>query len=258
MATPHHIALVERIEDLNRRPVKEADYPEWLMAGELINLMQWNETASELIVFASVDSIFVNAVLVEETELESLTVEELVDWNASVSQARVGIFRHGRHGVLSLDVGLEVRGWPMKRITPLVFLRESGRSDDSSERHYEVLQEYPHALGAHWLPERGTFSIPESHYDWNDIVTITKGVRRGDVSLVSFKREELDRYLAASNCVVARMYEFLLLREPGRQDWDAGKHAVVVLDDNHAYRSTKIENSATWIKGVQIIRGRVI
>ena len=84
----------------------------------------------------------------------------------------------------------------------LVFGRNFEGLKDKDASYYEILQEYSHLTQIHWRPEQHAYCRSMRNGDFEQVVSITSKTQDGsDVSLVSFKREPLELYLAASNSV---------------------------------------------------------
>ena len=123
MATYEHRKLVERITELDKFPKDSVLYPEWVKAKELLKLIERNASSGELVIYASGRNVFVNSVLVKESELRSLTAKDLVYWRGGVSQSRAGYSWISTEGEVSLDLGgTGIRAWPINKATPLVYL----------------------------------------------------------------------------------------------------------------------------------------
>ena len=254
MSTYYHRKLAKRIAELDKRPDDHSLYPQWVEALELFKLMEDNIVSNELIIYASGRNVFVNSVLVKESELESLTAKDLVHWNERVAISRAGYSWLSTDEEVSLEEGRKIRDWPINQVTPLVFRRGLSEAKNDSKDYCEILQEYPHAVDAHYQSDRRAFSNFDSNGDWRDIISITIGRDGEDATLVSFLREEMEEYLAVSDSALVLMYEFLLVTTPGRQDWPPSPGEVTVLGSNHAYRQLTIPDKARRTHGVQIIR----
>ena len=133
-------------------------------------------------------------------------------------------------------------------------IRGLSEARNDSELYYEIRQEYPHATNSHWQSDRRSYSNFDLNGDWRDVISITVKEEGRGVSLVSFLREELEEYLAASDYVLVRMYEFLLVNMTDFNGWPDVPEEVTVLDSRHAYRRLTIPGKATWTNGVQLIR----
>ena len=118
--------------------------------------------------------------------------------------------------------------------------------------YYEVMQEYSHLTEIHWRPEQHAYCRFDENGDYDHIVSITSGVDK-DVSLVTFKREPLELYLAASNSVLIRMFDFTLLRRENFTRWPDGPECIFTGSDALFYRQKVDAGKAAYTRGVQII-----
>ena len=114
----------------------------------------------------------------------------------------------------------------------------------------DILQEYVHASGIHWRSERNAYCRIDDEGDVEQAVSLTTG----EVTLASFRREPLERYLVASRSVLVRMFEFWLIEPKEFTDWGDDAEAVVVEDEGSLFYKQRIGTKSTFAKGVQIIR----
>ncbi|MCY4491434.1 MAG: hypothetical protein OXC46_08245, partial [Thaumarchaeota archaeon] len=88
---------------------------------------------------------------------------------------------------------------------------------------------------------------------WEDIVSVTHDNDTPDLDLVTFKWQQLERYLVASNSVLIRTFEFTLYQSEWPID-SMAKTETVHNDENLFYHDTTVDDKARRCRGVQIIR----
>ena len=136
----------------------------------------------------------------------------------------------------------------------LVFIRTFEGLKGKDALYYEILQEYSHLTGIHWRPEQHAYCCFDDNGDFDNIVSITSKEANKKVTLVSFKREPLEQYLATSNSVLIRMFDFTLLRRENFTRWPDGDEARIVESDVFFYRQKVIDEYAGYTRGIQIVR----
>ena len=255
MPSYDHDKLLERIARLDTPPKDSAKYAAWIKAGEHMGLLRDTAYDDELIIYASGDYTFTNAVVVSEDSLSPLDQDDLLHWNGNPYSSCADYTSGGGRD----DVWIERDGpiWGSKALKDarlLVFGREFEGLLGSDRMYFEILQEYSHLSGIHWRPELHAYCRFDEHGDWEQVVSVTSKAKRGDVALVSFKREELEQYLAASNSVLIRMFDFAFFRHSEFTQWPDGPENVVRESEDFFYRQKVDAEKAAYTRGVQIIR----
>ena len=130
--------------------------------------------------------------------------------------------------------------------------------NEKDAMYYEALQEYLHVAEIHWRPDQRAYCRFDENGDFDHVVSVTSNRDRGSVSLVSFKREPLEQYLAASSSVLVRMFDFSVeRRDKGYllQRWPTGPGDVHSENEDFFFRQkTALGKEATFTSGVQVIR----
>ena len=248
-----HKKLVERITALDSPPDDQTDLAAWRTADGPLRLLRENAEESELIISAIGKNTFVYTVAVREDRLLPLDKGDLLSWNGSAFRSRASYVWGGEEG----DVWVEENGsdWRSKTLAGAVqlsFGRQLIGDDDGT--YFEILQEYAHISDIHWRPEEHAYCCFDEYGDVEHVVSITSRTSGGAVSLVSFRREQIERYLAASGLALVRMFDFTLVDwERGFRGW-SDSPATVFLDDDELFFRQKIDSSAAYTRGVQIIR----
>ena len=253
MENYEHKSLIKRISDLDRLPDDPAAYTQWIKAGAHLDLLKANETEDELIIYAGGDYTFIQSVVVSRKTLLPIDQDDLLQWSGNPDSGCAGYDWGGGTG----DVRIE-RVCPLDRpkslaeSRALVFGRtiEGLQGKDSS--YFELSQEYAHVVKIHWRDELSAYCRFDQHGDWEPVVSVTSGETRQEVSLVSFKREPLEEYLAASDSILVRMFDFMLLNRTNFEDWPDGPEDVV-RNNTIFYRQKVDSGKAAYTRGVQVI-----
>ena len=106
------------------------------------------------------------------------------------------------------------------------------------------------------VPSNEPTSRLDQRGDLENVVTVSSRKSEPKVTLISFKRDPLEEYLAVSNSVLVRMFEFRLYRRKSFSSWPDGDERKVVETDELFYRQRIIDGYAGYARGIQIIRPR--
>ncbi len=150
--------------------------------------------------------------------------------------------------------GCNWRSKTLKDARQLVFARSFESWKREGRSYCEILQEYLHLTEIHWRPEEHAYCRFDKHGDLEHVVSVTSKENRRGLTLVSFKRDPLEQYLAASNSVLVRMFDFTLLRRESFTRWPDEPENVLNKSDVFFYRQKVDPGKAAYTRGVQIIR----
>ena len=255
MPSYEHSQLVERIKRLDELPENETEYANWIKAEGHLALLRDNAEQDELVIYAS--GVYplhtsIRSVVVDENSISPLDKDDLLRWcvhpNASLASYDYEI---GKQDIwIERDqylLGCET----LESARQLVFSHHFDGLQEKDSSYFEILQEYAHLNEIHWRPERGAYCRFDKHGEFDHIVSITSG-KRG-VRLASFKREPLELYLATSNSVLIRIFNFQLWRQGNTDRWSDGDEKRVIENDSLFYLQKVIDGYAGYSRGVQII-----
>ena len=255
MPSYDHITLITRISQIGKVPELDAEYATWIKSDRQLTLLRENAKEDELIIYGGGDHTFIYTVVVDENNLSPLDKDDLLVWSSDLLSP-VASYTYG--GGID-DVRIKRTGCPwgsktLEGARQLVFARNFEGLKEKDRLYYEISQEYAHLTEIHWRPEQHAYCRFDENGDFDHIVSITSKENKRDVSLVSFKREPLDLYLAASNSVLIRMFDFTLYRMDDFPDWwTDGAENTVAESDILFYRQKIIDEHAGYSRGIQII-----
>ena len=211
-------------------------------------------SGDELVIFAAGPYTFIDAVVVGEDSLAPLGQDDLLSWSGNRNSPRAGYAWGGARDDVWIERGDTIGDAKTpKDARSLVFQREIEGLKGSDRTYFEILQEYSHLSGIHWRSEQRAYCCFDENGDWEPVVSVTSGTNSEDVELVSFKREELEQYLAASNSILVRMFDFTLCSQRFT-GWPAGPETTVRESDDFLYCQKIDAGKAAYTRGVQIIR----
>jgi hypothetical protein len=250
-----HKKLIERIARLDEAPSDSARYANWIKADGHLSLLRDNAAEDELIVYASGDYTFVHAVVVANDKLSPVDQEDLLHWSCNPYKTIAGYVSEGGRADVWIERGMHSSGAKtLEDARQLVFGRTFEGWTGNDRTYFEILQEYAHLTDIHWRPEQRAYCRFDKHGDVDHVVSITTNDHGRGVTLVSFKREPLELYLAASKSSLIRMFDFTLLRREGFTNWPEGDEDVFNEDDGFSYRQKIAAGHAAYMRGVQIVR----
>ena len=254
MPNYEHNQLIRRIARIDTLPEDAVDYATWIDAGEHLALLRDNAEESELIVYAASRCTFAHAVVLSERSLASSKLEDLLDWSGNPYTLSAGYTWGGGRNDAWIERSADF--WRSKTLRgegqQLVFARRFEGEQESP--YYEILQEYSHLADIHWRREERAYCRYDDLGDMEHSVSITP--RNGDqaLTLVSFKREHLEEYLAASKSVLLRMFDFMLF-QPGNFTGWSGRPERMFRESPHFIYKKKVDaGQAGYARGVQVIR----
>ena len=252
-----HRKLIDRIASLDAVPTEPGEYSEWIKAAGHLELLRINAREDELIVYGSGDYTFVSAAVVSEDSLFPVDQEDLLGWNDELPPRACAGYNWGggrddvwveRHRGISGSKAL-------KHARHLVFSRDFDWAQEGHRLSYELLQEFSHVAEIHWVSDQHAFCQLGEHGDLERVVSITPRAGRGEVELVSFRREQLEQYLAASGSTLVRMFDFTLRgRDFDFTGWPDGPEDFFSDNDCFFYKQKIDPGKAAYTRGVQIVR----
>ena len=253
MPSFEHKRLVEQMADLDFAPSDDAEFNEWIKAGKHLQFLEANSCARELVIYGSGDYSFIHSLAVPEELLETPDKRDLLVWSCSPFGSSAAYASGGGRESMWIERGGDIVGSrTLENATQLVHGRTFEGWTGDGRDYFEISQEYSHLEEIHWRPEGRSYCRYDNHGDLDHVVSIT--LRHDDkVSLVSFQREPLEVYLAASNQVLVQLFDFTLLDRSLFTSWgDEPEHLIV--ESNDLFYRQKVSGPAAYTRGVQIVR----
>lgn len=253
MPSFEHKQLIEQMADLDSAPSDDAEFYEWIKAGRHLAFLYASAYPRELLIYGSGEYSFIHSLAVPEEILETPDKRDLLDWSCSPFGSAAAYASGGGRESMWIERGGDIVGSrTLENATQLVYGRTFEGWTGDGRDYFEISQEYSHLEEIHWRPENRSYCRYDNHGDLEHVVSLT--VRHEDkVSLVSFQREPLEVYLAASNQVLVQLFDFTLLDRSLFTSWgDEPEHLIV--ESNDLFYRQKVSGPAAYTRGVQIIR----
>ena len=249
-----HDKLIERISQIDQPPDDSTTYAAWIAASRHLDLLQKNAEEDEVIIHACGQHIFIHTVTVNEDAIVPLDIDDLLGWNRFPYSAAASYTWGGGRDDVWIERGPEIDGSKtLQTARELIFDRAIPGLPGKGNPYFEIAQEYVHLTDIHHFPDSDAYCRFDKHGEWEHVVTVGTRPPDDNVSLVTFKREPLEEYLAASRSVLVRMFDFTLLKLDKFNGWPDGPEAVVKRAPIF-YRQKIISGYAAYTRGVQIIR----
>jgi hypothetical protein len=253
-----HKKLIETITRLDEVPEDSKLFAEWIKAEAHLDFLRSNARADELVIYASGEYTFIHSVAVPNDRLSPVDQQDLMQWSFNPFTSIASYVTGGGSEDVWVERGLSGTGTKtLKDAVQLIFGRTFEGWTGPGRTYYELHQEYAHLTGIHWRPEMRAYCRFNEHGDLEPVVSVaSREDKASNMSLVSFKWEPLEEYLAASNASLVRMFDFTLLRRPGFFGWSDGPEEQINESADFFYRQKIMPGYAGYTRGVQIIRTR--
>lgn len=252
-----HKKIVEKIQKIDELPSDDAQYLQWVGAGQHLEFLKQNAIADETVIYGSGPYTFIHSIVVPDEALEAASQDDLLRWSCnpyvSIASYASGGGRRGmwierddhHRGSKALDQGRD-----------LIFARTfEGWSGDGRD-YIEVNQEYTHLTGVHWRPEENAYCRFDDHGDLRHCASVTLGRSGEEVRLVSFTWEELEEYLTIARCSLVRMFDFTLLKHSEFNGWPDNIDEVGHVDSADFFYRQRHCGRYAYTRGIQIMRPR--
>ena len=253
-----HKKLIEEIKKLDEVPESTERFSEWIQAEGHLEFLRRNALANNLVVYASGEYSFIQAVAVSNDLLAPVDKEDLKHWSFNPYTSIASYVTGGGHDGVSVERGLS--GTCSKTLdgaVQLIFGRTFEGWSGTGRNYYEIHQEYAQLTGIHWRPESRAYCRFDGRGDLEPVVSVTTRDDKGSsMSLVSFQWKPLEEYLAASNASLVRLFDFTLYRRSEFSGFSNSMPKSIEESDHLFYQQAVLPGHAAWTRGVQIIRPR--
>ncbi|MDE0630651.1 MAG: hypothetical protein OXH73_04030 [Caldilineaceae bacterium] len=201
-----HLQLLE----LNKMPQSDTDLTNWITAGNHLELLRKNANEDELIICATATHFNIDSLVVNEDNLNPLDKEDLLKWNMDPHRLpKSYASAKGLDDTFVQTIDPMSGSRKLRDARRLGVVRHYIGPDKRSVSYYEVAQEYAHVSQIHHQPNN-TYSYFDDFGLNHPVVSITTTNQDAGITLASFKRQELELYLAATNSAMVRLFDFSL------------------------------------------------
>lgn len=258
MSRFEHNKIVERMEHLDRVPDRTDAYAEWVKAQGHLALLRDNADQPELIVYGVNRSIFVHSVVVGEKNVIPPEQDDLLRWSGNIFAQRANYYWGGTEDKVCIEEDpCEMRTKSLEGAKRLVYGREFAGLKGNDRFQYDILQEYLHLSDIYWRPEQRAYCRFDDNGEFEHVISLTiEEEDQGRSTLISFRRDTLEEYLAASNSVLVRMFDFTLIPEGLGFNFRKCNEPENLINEgaDFSYRQKVDPGKASYTIGYQIIR----
>ena len=253
-----HKKLIEKITKLDELPTEPESFSRWIKAEAHLDFLRSNASENELVIYASGEFTFIHTVAVPNDRLTPIDQNDLLHWSLDPFTPIASYVTGGSREDVWVERGVSGTGTKtLEKAVQLIFGRTFEGWTGLGRTYYELNQEYAHLTGIHWRPENRAYCRFNEHGDLESVVSVTSREDKGSkMVLVSFNWEPLEKYLAASNASLVRMFEFVLLRRSNFSGWSDEPEEEINETPDFFYRRKVMSGYAAYTRGVQIIRIR--
>lgn len=250
-----HKKLVEAIEHLGKVPTEPAEYSKWIEAGRHLSFLRSNANTEEIVAFASGQYTFVRSLIVAESKLAPVDQSDLLAWIFSGGSSIASYVSQGERVWVERKLS-STSTKTLEGARELLFDRTFDGWTGAGRNHIELNQEYSHLTEIHWRPEYGAYCRFDRRGDLEHVVTVTLDrSKAGGASVVSFRWQPLEEYLAVTGTVLVRLFDFTLFRPNEFEGW-SNKPGKVISETPQLFYRQKIDAGVGYTRGVQIVRPR--
>lgn len=249
-----HKKIAEIIKNLDVMPSDPQSYAEWITAAGHLRFLSDNASSDEVVIFANGEYTYIDSIIVprkwlidaDRKKISNLTFD-------SYSSIASYVWGGGKKDVwVERGVQLDFNG---KQVgSQLVFCRSFEGWEGKGQHYVEVNQEYTHIAGIHWRPEKHAYCRFDELGDLEASVSVTTRSATENLTLVTFKWDELEKYLSAMDSVLIRRFDFTLLRREKFNGWPNIPPIEIDAPDEVSYHQLVCSGHAAYTAGRQIIR----
>ena len=265
MPSFEHLQLAKKLHILNRPPASDTEYSNWVRMIPQLELLAKNAGDDEIILYASshhtgdiASTIYAHTVLTKATDITPPNHDDLLDWSSSPYEGRCSYsWSFGENEVRLNLSDRHPRPTTMKHAQNLVFGHHIEWLENDEATYYELLQEFAHATQIHWLEEQRAYCQIDENGDIEPVVSITKTGRPGYSTLITCKREPLERYTTVAGCLLVRFFDFTTVNHAKLTFWDGGERTRQIISPELFYDQCIHPDGHSFVRGVQILKSLV-
>jgi hypothetical protein len=253
-----HKRIIEKINRLDTKPSDPQTYAEWIKGGDHLALLRENARADDVVMYACGDYTFIYSLVVPNDRVSPPDKSDFLGWSCNPFRSIASYVYGGGRDDVWLERGLShVGAKTLDGATQLIFGRTFEGWSGQGGTYFELNQEYTHVTGIHFRPEFRAWCRFDENGDLMPVVSVTDGNdKTAKTTLLTFKWEPLEEYLAITKSSLVRMFDFTLLDRQRFTHWPKGDEELVEDASDFFYRRKIVPSHAAYTRGVQIVRLR--
>jgi len=247
------ILNLESILSISNEPASKDDFNTWVEQKDILPFLEKEIEDTDIIIYASVQHIFIHAVLIPNVELDKTTVNDLLKWDHN-PYSGWGLV------VSSDDAWIEsslesANSKTLSEGQQIIFARTFDGVE--SRRHYfELEQRISQVLGLHYMPERNAWCRLDKFGDIEDIVKIIEvgGLPDNESgTVITINRDVLGKYTSVGNFSLCRMFDFTRWKRGSFSGWGNKNEPEKIGNDKDIFGSLVVQNGyGSYSRGVQV------
>ena len=251
-----HNRIFDTFIKLDRPPDNSEAFDQWVASDTHMELLDDDPRHTEIIAFAISKHAFIHSVVVPESRLANLDDIQLLNWNTGPVTSRASYSWRTNQEPVNIVLGNDIWDSNSELFSqPLVFYRTYRNPNNRIEKRFEILQEYVHLTDSNWDENQQAYCRYDHLGELEHVISISsqedEDNSRGIVTLL---RAPLEEYLAASQSVLVRLFDFMLLRFGDFERWPDAKKTVYEPEKSLIYTSVLDPGKASYKRGVQSLR----
>jgi hypothetical protein len=258
MPSYDHKKLIEHIARIDTPPDDDVRFEHWVGGDAQLKLLEANTNDQEMIIYCAGPKTFIHSVAVPNSILASAEPDVFLSWNGGPYKSSASYVWSGSTQDLRIerdDAKPFQRDKGIEGVKDLIYERTFERRTGELRTYFEVNQEYTHLAGIHFRPEHDAYCKFDANGELAKIVSISVRSDEPHVSLVTFQWETLEKYLAASDMSLVRLFDIALVKREEFSGWGNKTEEVVALSPEFRFRRGRATN-ACYAWGYQIVRIR--
>lgn len=250
-------SLTEELARISKNPGKGSErFKAWISQDDFVRFLQKLTHSNEVILYASMPSVFMYSALVPTAHVTPPDAEDLDQWGCNPFSSWGISIRFGESSRATLSHPLEGAG--AKTLADgeqIVFARSfDGRHEEPF--YIEISQRLAHVFGLHYVPERGAYSRFDERGDIEDVVKVSRlsaQSNREEGLVVTILRSVLDEYMVITDQALVGLFDSPRVDAASFGGWSKDR-VYHRLDPEIFYRIGHGSEDASYLRGFRIIR----
>jgi hypothetical protein len=253
-----HKKIIESILAIDNAPTDPKQFASWIKADQHLRFLEENGHQDETIGYASGPHMFVHSMVVPNEKLFPLDEDDLLAWSCGpISSIASLVSGGGRPGMWVERGPSGIGSKTLEAGRDLIFSRTFEGWSGPDRNYFELNQEYTHLTGIHWRPEERAYCRFDERGDLEHAVSISQREDGRDATLVSFRWEHLQSYLATTDQSLVRMFDFTLVDHENFHGWSNNNEEVKSPSAGLIFRQHIQGDNAAYTRGIQILGCRI-
>lgn len=250
--------LTTHITTLSQKPEFSSEkYVKWVDQNDFTQFLQGLPRLNEIPLYASTPYVFLYSVLVPTRLVTPPDTNDLHQWSCNPFSCWGITITGGKRPKVFLSSPLDNTGSKtLERGEQIVFARRfDGRQEQQS--YIEISSRLVHPFDLHYVPERSAYCRFDKHGDVEDVIRVEE-IAFDDPEeygrIVTIQRDILDEYIAMTSQSLVLLFDSTRFEPENFSGWPNHDLEYHNKYPEIWYRMGRIANSASYLRGFQIIR----